>query len=54
MKSLAGALQFALTEYDYVTTHSLTSVYPETANDAYNMITAAFTHGVVISGVLNN
>jgi len=48
-KTLAGALESELTNYDYVIMHSLTDSYPDTINNAYNMITAAFTHGVIIN-----
>ena len=48
MKTLARALEFALSEYDYVTTHPKSDVYTKAIDDAYNMIIAVFTHGVVI------
>jgi hypothetical protein len=48
MQTLAAALNYALEGYDYVTTHSLTTVYPYKINEAYNMITSVFSHGVLI------
>jgi hypothetical protein len=48
IKTVAGALDFALSNYDYVISHSLLGAYPNTIDDAYKMITTAFTFGVVI------
>jgi hypothetical protein len=46
---LAGALEFALSNYNYVTQNSLHGTFPDTTDNAYRMITAAFTYGVVIN-----
>jgi hypothetical protein len=49
MKTVAGALEFALSNYNYVTQNSLLSTYPDSIDNAYRMITAAFTYGVIIN-----